>query len=326
METLKVGFLWVHSVYDMQNSVFFHLLKKQSKKKIEIAAFDKADILIIGPYDFISFKRKALNYFLKKKIFKNLSNYFNNIELYSLKRKYKPVRIFISYENIHHSLSKIDFSFNHNLGIVGENYFRFPHWKDNLDWTHEGISRDITLTSKRFGFFWKIEDLINPQGSDFIKKSRNFCIFTSHMNEPRKSIYSKFKEHFRVDGYGPWFDKKITDHNKSDFTIYEVMKNYAFNLCPENSLYPGYYTERVPNAVISKTLPITWADQNISLDFNERSFVNLLDYTKDNYQEICAFLKDENFLKQFAHEPLLLKRPDLNDERLFVSKILSLFQ
>ena len=108
--------------------------------------------------------------------------------------------------------------------------------------------------------------------------------------------------------------------------IYEVMKNYAFNLCPENSLYPGYYTERVPNAVISKTLPITWADQNISLDFNERSFVNLLDYAKDNYQEICGLLKDENFLKKFTHEPLLLKRPDLNEERLFVSKILSLFQ
>ena len=86
------------------------------------------------------------------------------------------------------------------------------------------------------------------------------------------------------------------------------MKNYAFNLCPHNSLFPGYYEEKVPDAYLSKCLPITWADQNIDYDFNPRSFVNLIEYTKDNYASLIENLKSESFLKKFIDKPLFIKK------------------
>ena len=46
-------------------------------------------------------------------------------------------------------------------------------------------------------------------------------------------------------------------------------------MCPENGLYPGYYTEKIPEAFYSGCLPITWADENIVADFNSRAFLNL---------------------------------------------------
>ena len=133
----------------------------------------------------------------------------------------------------------------------------------------------------------------------------------------------KFSKNFNVDGYGPYFNKSIKNHNSSEFKTQNILKDYAFNLCPQNSLYPGYYTEGLVNAFVSKTLPVTWADKNINLDFNEKSFINLLDYTSSNYDEICQLMKDQYFLKKFVTEPLLFQKPDLKNEKLFVQKILS---
>jgi len=248
--------------------------------------------------------------------------YFPNLDIYSLRRKYKPLRIFLSNENIHKNLPKYDYSFHHDIGIVNNNHFRFPIWKDHIDWSHEGIKREFTLTAKRFGAFWKLEDLLRPQGVNFIKK-KNICLVTSHMTEPKLSIYLKFKEYFQVDGYGSYFDKKIKNHNSSNFSIRDILQNYAFNLCPENSLFPGYYNERVPNAFLANTLPITWADQNIDLDFNSKAFINLIDHASNNYDDICNLLKDDNYLLNYSKEPLLLKKPNLDKERVFVQKILS---
>jgi hypothetical protein len=168
-----------------------------------------------------------------------------------------------------------------------------------------------------------MDDLLNPQGNDFIKKNRKFCLFTSHFIEPRKSIYELIKKHFDVDGYGPYFDKHIKNHNSSDFKTYDIMKNYAFNLCPQNSLFPGYYTEGVVNAFLSNSLPVTWADHNIKIDFNEKAFVNLIDDSSGGYKNICESLKDDNFLKNYAYEPILKKKIDLDLEKNFIGKILA---
>ena len=324
MKTLKVSFFAVHNITDIQNSVFFHLLKNKSKREIEIVSKEKADILIIGPYDSINYKRIVLNKLLEKKTFNDILKHFPNLDIYSFSRKYKPLRIFLSNENIHQNLPKYDYSFHHDIGIVNNNHFRFPIWKDHIDWSHEGIKREFTLTAKRFGTFWKLDELLRPQGANFINK-KNICLITSHMTEPKLSIYLKFKEYFQVDGYGSYFNKKIKNHNSSSFLIRDILQNYAFNLCPENSLYPGYYNERVPNAFLAKTLPITWADQNINLDFNAKAFINLIDHANNNYDDICNLLKDDNYLLNYSKEPLLLKKPNLDQERVFIQRILSCF-
>jgi len=323
MSVLKVAFFAVHDINDLQNSVFFNLLKNLCHKKIQVVTKDRADILIVGPYDAISYKRIIFKKLGDIKSIKNFLNKFPNLDIYSFKRKYKPLRIFLSNENIHQNLPQYNYSFNHDLGIVNDNHFRFPIWKDHIDWSHEGIKRECTLTSKRFGYLWKLDDLLKPQGKDFLNKERKMCFITSHMTEPKMSIYLKFKQHFQVDGYGGYFNKEIKHHNNSKFFIKDILKNYTFNLCPENSLFPGYYNERVPNAFLSKTLPITWADQNIDVDFNVKAFINLIDHAKNNYDEISNLLKDDSYLLNYTKEPLLLERPNLNKERIFIQKILS---
>jgi hypothetical protein len=51
---------------DWNSSLFFKLFNIVSKKKIEYVTPDQADILVIGPCDINSVKKRRTNYFLKK--------------------------------------------------------------------------------------------------------------------------------------------------------------------------------------------------------------------------------------------------------------------
>ena len=318
MKNIKIACLWTH---DVRSSVFLKLLTKFSKRNLEIASIENADILFIGPYDPMSIKRKSLN-FIKKK-FPNIDNLFPNIDLYSLKKK-SSIKIFYSAENQSSNPHiECDYYISPHLGIENQNHLRFPIWKDYVDWSTEQIFRkNNELNAIRFGSFYRIEDLMKPMGSEFLKKEKKVCFFTSHLTQPRKSMYEQFSTFLNVDGFGPYFDKKIKNHNLSKFKKNEVMKNYAFSLCPHNALYPGYYDEKIPDAFLSNCLPISWADQNIKYDFNPNSFVNLSDYMENNYADICELLKDSTFLKKFTKEPLIKNKPNLEKEIDFAEKIL----
>jgi len=321
MNLLKISFLWTSN---LENNLIFKLIKILSKKKIKITSVNECDFLIFGPYDQYSIKRKILNT-LRQKV-NNIEKIFPNLDVYLINRKIKPLRLFYSQEYYGFpSTTKYDFAITPHLGISKKNHFRFASWKDSIDWSHEGIHRELITDVKRFGEYYNINDLISPQGNSFLKKERKICLITSHLNEPRKSIYEELSKNFIIDGYGPYFDKNITNHNASKFTKKEILKNYSFNLCPENALYPGYYTEKVPDAFLGKCLPLAWADNYINCDFNEKSFINLYNYTKENYSEINYLLKDDIFLKKFSDQPLLINTPNLNLEISFLKKILDSF-
>jgi hypothetical protein len=316
MKKIKIATLWIGN---FRESLIFKLIENVTNKKIEIVSIENSDILVFGPYDPHYVKRKFFN--LVKKKFHFVNNVFPNLDLYLLNRKIKPLRIFYSHEA--YTLPDIyyDYSITTHLGLSNETRLRFPLWKNLIDWSHLGIKRELNQFIKRFDNFYNIKELMSPQGDFFMRKNREICLFSSHLNEPRKSMYFSLLKNFRVDGYGSYFDKKIKDHNSSLFSKKEILKKYAFNLCPENILCPGFYTEKVPEAFLAKSLPITWSDSNISFDFNEKSFINLLNYSKNNYLEINSLLKDDNFLKKFTTEPLLLKEPNLTEEIKFLKKI-----
>jgi hypothetical protein len=324
MQPIKIASLW-NAKIDLKNLVIINLIKNLSKRNIEFVKIKDCDILFFGPFENQSFlqsiQRRVLNKFLRTN--NKIKNLFPNLDIYLLNRKIKPLRIFFSGENYEFPNVKFDFSISSHLGINRKNHLRYPVWKEYIDWSEEGIIRELDIFAARFDKYYDKNKMLVPQGNSFLKKPREICIISSHLREPRESLISIFSKNFKVDGYGPIFNQKIKDHHSNPIKKIDILSKYAFNLCPENSLYPGYYTEKVTESFLGKSLPITWADSNIDCDFNKNSFINLLEFSKNNYEEICDKLKDDNYLKKFTHEPLLLKKPDLELEIKFVKKILS---
>ena len=103
------------------------------------------------------------------------------------------------------------------------------------------------------------------------------------------------------------------------------MRGYRFNLCPENSFYPGYYTEKCLHAKLSSSIPIYMSDFHVRHDFNPLSFINISDFQPlDN---IVDFLTDleSNIPKalSIANEPLFHKTPCLDQFLMFLKMSVS---
>tara|TARA_B100000242_G_C42902900_1_gene418731 strand:+ start:164 stop:478 length:315 start_codon:yes stop_codon:yes gene_type:complete len=103
------------------------------------------------------------------------------------------------------------------------------------------------------------------------------------------------------------------------------MEDFTINYCPENEIFPGWYTEKIPDAFLGKNIPLTWADTNISNDFNNNCFINLNSFNSDELDNLFTELQSNEYLSKFLKEPLLIKNINLEKEIKFCETILKKF-
>ena len=107
---------------------------------------------------------------------------------------------------------------------------------------------------------------------------------------------------------------------KSKFAI---LPEYKFCLCPENSVYDGYTTEKLVDAYAGLTVPIYSGDVSVCREFNENAFLNYqedlcMDWLVKHVSEV-----DENIelYRAIYEQPLLKKEPSLNEALAFVYNV-----
>jgi hypothetical protein len=228
------------------------------------------------------------------------------------------LRLYHTGENTRFNAEKSDFAISSDLGVTDQKHFRMPNWWESIDWTDFGVRM---MPSTRIRRLINLEDLLRPLGKDVIHRPRKAALFTTHMNEPRGTLYRELSSVIQVDGYGKYFNSDIKDHNKSGVMKDDILHDYMFSLCPENSMYPGYYTEKVPESFAAGCIPITWADQNITVDFNPGSHINLADYGRIGYRDgFMAQLSSKN-IENLASTPLLDRPPDFQGLLRFVEQV-----
>jgi hypothetical protein len=332
MNIIRIAFVW--TTYDIKDSLIFNLIKKISKKRIVIVPPYQADLIIYGAYNWIE-KQYHLLRFLKRKFrFIKIENFIDKYQMKlinrnSFSRNYKPVTFFYNQEYLSPKYIKADFVSSPHLGITDDNHLNFSQLTEQLDWSSEGIIRSPSENAKRLGKYINISDLLIPQGDVFLKKKKQIFIITSHLNDARSIFYEHFSKNFKIDGFGPAFNKKLYDSQTINqginyLTKLKIMEDYAFNLCPENNIYPIIPDGRIADAFIGKCLPIGYCNSQTAASlYNPKAFINLNDHFLDNFKTVTENLKDDIFLKSYTQEPLLLKRPTLDKEINFVNKILS---
>src|SRR5262245_5397841 len=213
-----------------------------------------------------------------------------------------------------------DFAISFDLSISDERHFRMPLWWASIDWSRHGVNNSPTPRVRKL---IDIETLMRPLGEGALQRPRKAAFFTTHMLEPRRTLFCELSQAVEIDGYGPYFDERIVDHNSSSIFKDDVLRNYMFNLCPENSMYPGYYTEKVPEAFAAGCIPITWADQNIAREFNSGAFINLADFAAAGYREgLKQELRSER-VARLTSTPLLSNAPDFTALLRFVEQVVA---
>lgn len=302
---MKVAIKYQFPYY--QDTIFFRLLTLMAPGGLEITSPQKADIIIYGPF---GRDIKAFGPFVKRKNRKGLINL--------PKRGYQPLHIFHTIEN-ERADDIYDYTVTFDHMPHKAQHFRLPYWLESLDWEGENLNRG---KHPRVSQRYSIEQLTSPLGNDFMNRNGKCAAFFGHLREPRGTFMDVLQKRIQVDGYGKAFNASIKSAEKSGIDKDVVLDQYSYCLCPENTIYPGYYTEKILESFASGCLPITWADTNVNHDFNPDSFINLLPFAHQGYECALDQLDDPEALEKFASAPLLLEKPSLDPLKKFVQRII----
>ena len=307
---LKVGLLGTWAAY--RGGFLYRLLERVSPRPIEPVDAMHCDLLIVGPFDGRGTRkfRERLDRCERSGILRRLTGFRRPCVLMHLE------------ENIRPTFFPADYVICSDFCGPDPRQIRFPYWMEMLDWGKEGF--DLGTVNRRHGRLLSIDRLLQPLGDAFLAKPFKAAAFMSHLHGPRRQLIDAVRRVMPVDGYGPAFDASLADHESSGFTKCHVLAGYGFNLCPENSLFPGYSTEKIPEAFDADCLPITWADPAVRFDFNPRAFVNLCtDGELDPHgRPLLPDLTAER-LQRHADEPLLRARPTLGPLVDFIQRMIA---
>lgn len=124
--------------------------------------------------------------------------------------------------------------------------------------------------------------LMNGQNIDLIKKRTEIALYCYNQN--KMDIFGQ--------GWPDGVSKEDSRMNNRHTRKKEILKNYHFNFCFENTLYPYYVTEKIWESIECKCLPIYYGGDKGSIydTFPEESFI---DYSKfQNPQEMINYIEN----------------------------------
>jgi hypothetical protein len=144
--------------------------------------------------------------------------------------------------------------------------------------------RQISLTERRE------VDMIRPN---------NFAVVASNPEQIRTYFVSRISQYEKISIFG----KLGNELSNKD----SVLKNFNFNVCFENDLYPGYVTEKAFEAYISGCVPI-WRGIDAGGFFNKEAIIDVTDLNIESaIEKVMEISKDQERLHEMRKEPLLKK-------------------
>lgn len=149
-----------------------------------------------------------------------------------------------------------------------ENHFRLPLWKLYIDYNGKTPTKNLETGISK----WHLLNIVTPSFT-----SNSASIVMSNYNFTRKELIGNLMKIMSVDVFGK---AGLPVNNK----MLEISK-YKFNLCPENTISPGYFTEKLLQAKAAGCVPLWFGDPSYTVDFNKNSIINMYEYDM-NFEEM----------------------------------------
>ena len=156
--------------------------------------------------------------------------------------RYECVRIFYTPENIRPDYNIADYSIDFDYTTFGDRHLRLPF----AFWSFYGKSQQETMDNRIS---------LLPQKTKFC----GFVVSNNGLTDKRDAFFDALNTYKHVDSGGRW---KNNIGGNIDNKV-EWLKSYKFNLCFENSSYPGYLTEKLFDAFMAGCVPIYWGDTSL---------------------------------------------------------------
>ena len=170
-----------------------------------------------------------------------------------------------------------------------------------------GLPSETISPENRSGRPLTLELATSPRSADVNERKKFACAFIGNAEPTRMRAIEALRGIGEVDVYGPSTGTVVPDK-------WQVARDYRFMLCFENSVTPGYVTEKVFDAWSCGTIPI-WNGIDRDGYLNPSALVNLaqLEGSLEALTErIGQLMDDPDEQVRIAGAPILLRRPDLS--------------
>lgn len=215
------------------------------------------------------------------------------------------VKIFYTGENrrpwnyqAHHAVT-----FDH---MDGRQFYRLPLY-----------TLENWVNTKKLGW----SDLTKFKRTMRAKDKEGFCSFVVRNGgcEERNNLFHALSSYKKVDSGGPLFNNVggpiDQDGFNSHVTKTDFIKKRKFHLAYENSMFPGYVTEKILHGFLGESIPIYWGSPCVEMDFNPKAFINR--HTFSSTEEMINYIKlvDEN---DHTYD-YIMSQPILSDNNRFLN-------
>ena len=132
-----------------------------------------------------------------------------------------------------------------------------------------------------------------------IHRQRNFTIVASNPEQIRTYFISRLSQIEDVAIFG----KLGVEIQNKDVTL----RDFNFNICFENDLYPGYVTEKAVESYLSGCIPI-WRGLDDGEFFNKKAMIDVTNLDIESaINKVIEISRDKKSMQEMRPEPLLLK-------------------
>lgn len=204
--------------------------------------------------------------------------------------KYDGIRIFYTGENIVPDFNLFDYCIGFDEIVFGDRYLRVPNYIMNPKYAN-----DLELMCKKH---------LTENNTD-----RKFCGFVcsnGNADLMRNKIYEEVSKYKWVASGGRYLNN-IGLPNGVDSKL-DFQKQFKFSLALENTSFKGYTTEKLVEAFAAGGVPIYWGDPEVKRYFNEKAFINILDYPTllDAVEEIKRIDRNSDIYMEYIKTPALI--------------------
>lgn len=208
----------------------------------------------------------------------------------------KTKKLFFTGENVPPDLKNSDFCFSFDTNNYDEKNIRMPLWYHYIDWfekgSYEGEPEQYLIHPSDFNKKWFK-----------IPKTKNCCSVFSNPVPERFKMVEALSKYLDVNLYGKLFENNI---GNGIIDKYKIISNYKVNICFENSIGPGYVTEKLLHARTAGNLALYYGTEDVSKDFNKNGFIHVNNFFsfEECAKHVQTILSDEKKYNQIINEPI----------------------
>ncbi|MES3005352.1 MAG: glycosyltransferase family 10 [Patescibacteria group bacterium] len=209
--------------------------------------------------------------------------------------KYNCIKIFYTGENLHPNFNLCDYALGFDYMDFGDRYYRLPIYLVANFYREAEITQVGNQDFTKQNIFTK-EDLATKT---------EFCsfVYSNYLGDvAREEFFNKLSSYKKVNA-GGFYLNNIGERvaNKLEFEM-----KHKFSIAFENSSREGYTTEKLPTALLARTIPIYWGNPEIQREFNEGRFINCHKYKDFNQviERVKEIDTDDNLYLQIINKPI----------------------